>query len=142
MVGRWWARTFESLQDHRFRILWIGTSLSFVAFMMSWTARSVVAFDLAGTNKAVGIVSRGSGLSMLIVGPMGGVLGDRFSKRRLLLLGQSMVALVFLSIGVLILTDTITIVLLVVMTFAMGVAFFFTGPTRQAYVGELAPRWP
>lgn len=140
MVGRWWARTFESLQDHRFRILWIGTSLSFVAFMMSWTARSVVAFDLAGTNKAVGIVSLGSGLSMLIVGPMGGVLADRFSKRRLLLLGQSMVALVFLGIGVLILTDTITIVLLVVMTFAMGVAFSFTGPTRQAYVGELVPK--
>lgn len=140
MFRAWTRRTFESLALPDFRILWLGTSFAFIAFMMSWTTQSVVAFDLAGTNKAVGVVSLGSGLAMLVVGPFGGVLADRFSKRRLLLLGQSMVALTFLVIGLLILSDAITIALLVAATFVMGIAFSFTGPTRQAYVGELVPR--
>ncbi len=50
-----------------------------------------------------------------------------------------MVGLTFLAIGLLIVTDQITILLLVVITFVMGIAFSFTGPTRQAYVGELVP---
>ncbi len=140
MIGQWFGRTFDSLSNPQFRILWIGTSFAFVSFMMSFTAQSVVAFDLAGTNKAVGIVSVGSGLSMFLVGPFGGVLADRFSKRKLLLLGQTLVATTFLVIGLLVITNTVTIALLVAMTFIMGLAFSLTGPTRQAYVGELVPR--
>lgn len=140
MTSRWFQRTFESLRYPEFRVLWIGTSFAFVAFMMSGTVQSVVAFDLAGTNRAVGLVGLGNGIAMLVVGPMGGVLADRMQKRQLLLVGQSTVALVFLASGVLILAGLITIPLLVASTFAMGIAFSLTGPARQAYVGELVPR--
>ncbi len=140
MIDRWFRRTFESLASPQFRILWLGTSFAFISFMMSFTVQSVVAFELAGTNTAVGIVSLGSGLSMFLMGPFGGVLADRFSKRKLLLFGQSLVALTFLTIGLMIVTDVVTIALLVAATFVMGLAFSFTGPTRQAYVGELVPR--
>lgn len=140
MASGWFQRTFDSLRHTEFRVLWIGTSFAFLAFMMSATVQSVVAFDLAGTNRAVGLVGLGNGVAMLIVGPMGGVLADRMQKRRLLLIGQSTVALVFLTSGVLVLTELITIALLVACTFAMGIAFSLTGPARQAFVGELVPR--
>jgi MFS family permease len=140
VFGGWLKRTFDSLRYPEFRILWLGTSFAFLTFMMSSTVQNVVAFDLAGTNRAVGLVSLGNGLAMLAIGPMGGVLADRLQKRRLLLVGQSAIAVVFVVNGVLVLSDLITIPALVALTFALGVAFSLTGPTRQAYVGELVPR--
>jgi hypothetical protein len=39
--------------------------------------QSVVAFDLAGKSTAVGLVTLGSGVAMIFIGPLGGVLADR-----------------------------------------------------------------
>jgi len=117
----------------------LGSTIAMLTFMMSWTVQSVVAFELAGTNTAVGIVSLGSGASMLVLGPFGGVFADRTSKRRLLFTGQLLVGAVYVVLGVLVMTDRITILLLVAMTFIMGLCFSLIGPVRQAYVGEIAP---
>jgi MFS family permease len=140
MLARWYATTFEALQFRDYRVLWWGSTLATLAFMMTRTVQSVVAFDLAGNSTAVGIVALGSGLAMIFIGPLGGVLADRLSKRLVLLFGQSLVGLCFTTIGVLILTDQITIWMLVVLSFVMGLSFSFIGPTRQAYVGELVDR--
>lgn len=47
---------------------------------MSRKAQGIVAFDLEGTNLAVGIVATGQGISILVVAPFGGVIADRLSK--------------------------------------------------------------
>ena len=140
MFSRWYAATFEALTLTQFRILWAGSTFATLAFMMTRTVQSVVAFDLAGSSTAVGIVSLGSGIAMLFIGPLGGVFADRLSKRRVLLVGQTLVGCWFLIIGLLIVTDRLTLLLLVMLTFMMGKSFSFIGPTRQAYIGELVPR--
>jgi len=140
MLARWYATTFEALRVRDYRVLWWGSTLATLAFMMTRTVQSVVAFDLAGNSTAVGIVALGSGLAMIFIGPLGGVLADRLSKRLVLLFGQSLVALCFTAIGVLILTDVISLWMLVALSFVMGISFSFIGPTRQAYVGELVDR--
>ncbi|MBT5775658.1 MAG: MFS transporter [Dehalococcoidia bacterium] len=140
MLSRWYAATFEALTIPSFRILWGGSTFALLAFMMTRTVQSVVAFDLAGSSTAVGVVALGSGISMVFVGPIGGVFADRLSKRRVLLTGQSLIGFLFLVIGLLIVSDQLTIGLLVGLTFLMGLCFAFIGPTRQAYVGELVPR--
>jgi len=135
---RSWARTtFESLADPHFRILWIGTSLSFLAFSMSMIAQSVVAYEITGRNGDVGIVALGQGIAMLFISPFGGVVADRVPKRRLLLVGQALVAANFGLVGALILGDQISILILVISTFVMGVIFAFIAPARTAWLGEL-----
>ncbi len=140
MLARWYATTFEALRVRDYRVLWWGSTLATLAFMMTRTVQSVVAFDLAGNSTAVGIVALGSGLAMIFIGPLGGVLADRLSKRLVLLFGQSLVGICFTTIGVLIVTDVISLWMLVALSFVMGVSFSFIGPTRQAYVGELVDR--
>ena len=139
MFARWYTSTFEALHVRDFRILWMGSTLATLAFMMTRTVQTVVAFDLGGNSTTVGVVALGSGVSMLLIGPIGGVLADRLSKRQVLFLGQASVGLCFTAIGMLILVDLITIWLLVALSFVMGMSFAFIGPTRQAYVGELVP---
>ena len=140
MFARWYQTTFEALHVRDYRVLWWGSTLATLAFMMTRTVQSVVAFDLAGNSTAVGIVALGSGIAMIFIGPLGGVLADRLSKRLVLLVGQSMVGACFVTIGVLIFADVISLWMLVALSFAMGIAFSFIGPTRQAYVGELVER--
>lgn len=139
MIARWFEATFEALRERDFRILWTGTSLSFLAFNMSWIVQSVVAFNLTGRNTDVGLVWLGMGIANISMAPIGGVIADRVSKRRLLLTGQAAVAVTFLTVGVLILTGHITILFLVISTFVTGAAFAFIGPARQAWVGQLLP---
>ncbi len=136
-ASRWVGSTFGAFTIRDFRVLWIGTALAGVAFMMSATAQSVVAFDLTGNNRAVGLVMFGQGLAMLILAPFGGALADRLSKRLLLLICQSIIGLTMFTIGVLIATDHISVLYLAVGSFIMGMMFSFIGPTRQAYVGDL-----
>ncbi len=139
VLRAWFKRTFDSMSVPSYRILWWGTLAAFLSFNMSFTVQSVVAFDLEGTNSAVGLVQLGNGLAWFIVGPFGGVFADRASKRRLLFIAQGGIGIAFLVAGVLILTDQITIMFLVLVTFAQGMAFAFTGPARRAYVADVLP---
>ena len=88
LFQRWSASTFEALQIRGYRILWIGSTLAFVAFFMSTIAQSAVAFDLTGKNSDVGAVVFGQGLAMIVLAPFGGALADRLSKRMLLVVPQ------------------------------------------------------
>ena len=137
MVSGWFSTTFASLQYPHYRTLWIGTSLAFLAFMMSSIVQSIVAFDLTGKNGAVGMVALGQGLATIVISPFGGVIADRVSKRKLVLIGQTIIGLNFLVVGILVVTDAITILTLASSTFVMGAVFSFIGPARQAWIGEL-----
>lgn len=139
-TSRWVNSTFGALDIRNFRVLWIGTAFSFLAFMMSNTAQSVVAYGISGNNRAVGLVMFGQGIAMLILSPFGGALADRLSKRMLLLICQSVIGLTMLATGLLLATDTLTVLLLAAGSFVMGLMFSFLGPTRQAYIGDLVER--
>jgi MFS family permease len=140
MLSNWSSATFRALRNRHFRVLWIGTAFSFLAFNMSWIVQSVVAFDITGKNTSVGVVFTGMGIATLFVAPFGGVIADRVSKRRLLLLGQSAMGITFFVVGVLVLTDRITILWLFLSTLLMGLVFSFIAPARQAWVGEILPK--
>jgi MFS family permease len=51
--------------------------------------------------------------------------------------GQSIIAANFGLVGALILVDQISIAILVISTFVMGLVFSFIAPARQAWIGEL-----
>lgn len=133
----WVSTTFDSLSVPAYRTLWIGTVISFVAFMMSVTAQSFVAYDLTGNNRAVGSVMFGQGVAMLFLTPFGGAVADRVSKRFLLLICQTTIGATMFGIGMLIFTGNITVFFLAAGAFITGMMFSFLGPTRTAYIGEL-----
>ena len=75
-VLAWLKATFAALEVRDFRGLWFGGLASFVAFFMAMIVQSVVAFNIAGNNKAVGLVVFGQGFAMLALGPIGGAFAD------------------------------------------------------------------
>jgi predicted MFS family arabinose efflux permease len=106
---------------------------------MSTVVQSVVAFDLTGRNDAVGTVVFAQGLTMALLGPIGGAYADRLPKRRVVATGQLVAAAVFGALAVLDLGDRMHLAWLVVGSLVMGASFAFLGPARQALVVEYVP---
>lgn len=133
-----WARnTFAALDNRDFRILWTGSLLAFIAFFMSTVVNAVVAFDLSGNNSAVGFVVFAQGAAQLVLGPLGGAMADRLSKKAVILACQVTIMSAFVVLGVLVATDVIDVLYLALGSFLIGVAFSFLGPSRQAFTLEL-----
>lgn len=132
-----WPSTFDVLRLRNYRIIWFGTILAFMAFNMSSPAQGVVAYDLTGSNRAVGFVQFGQGIAMVLLNPITGALVDRLPKRHLILIAQSVIGLTMLTIGILVLTDSIQIVFLAMGSFVIGCMFAFNGPTRTSLIRDI-----
>lgn len=137
VLTRWAQSTFFALENRNFRLLFFGTLFAQLTFGMKNVVQGIVAFDLTGQNSSVGLVALGTGVTMVTLGPIGGALGDRLSKRKLLIISQFTIGIIYTIVGILIVTGHITIWLLVLSTLFLGSAFAIMGPTRQAWIGEL-----
>ena len=139
MIG-YFARTFYSLENAQYRMLWTGTLFSFLGMQMQVIARGYLAFDLTGRNTALGAVMLAFGVPSLVFTLWGGVLADRLPKRRTLLITQSVVGLNAGWIALMIAFGLIEFWMLVAASFVQGVGFAFLGPARQAFIGNLVGR--
>ena len=128
---------FGALQNRAFMLLWLGSLCSFIAFFTSNVVQQVVAFELTGENTSVGLVVFGRGLAQLVLGPVGGALADRISKRTILIVCQSVTAVVFFALALLMWSGWMEVIHLVVGGFLVGVTFAFLGPSRSAYVVDI-----
>ncbi|HIE82502.1 MAG TPA: MFS transporter, partial [Dehalococcoidia bacterium] len=131
--------SFEALANTNFRLLWISSLSSMTSFFMYVVIQSIVAFELTGQNSAVGLVMIGQGLAMTFLGPIGGAIADRVSKKRINLISQSIMTYVFLANGTLLLFDVLELWHLIVNSFVLGVASSFMMPARQGWVVEIVP---
>ncbi len=130
-------RAASALANPQFRLLFLGNVTTMLGFGMMQVVQGVLSFDLTGRNSSVGLVSMGWGIPMLLLGPIGGALSDRHSKRMLLMFGQACVGTIFFTIGLLFVFDVLNIWILFGMTTLMGVTFAMLMPARQAWVGDL-----
>lgn len=133
------GQTFEAFGVGLFRLHWLLTVMAFMSFSMNFTVLPIVAFDLGGTNSSVALAMAGNGIAWFFIGPFAGALTDRLSKRRLIVLAQTAIAINYALIGFLILIGRIEVIWLTVSTLFLGACFAFTGPSRRAYVADIVP---
>ena len=129
--------SFAALAIRNYAILWVGSLGTFTAFFMSTVVQAIVAFELTEKNSAVGLVLLGQGIAMVVLGPFGGAVADRASKRLVAAIGAAGITAVFLVIGTLLAADRIELYHLALGSFVIGTMFAFMGPARQAWVVDL-----
>ena len=136
-VFGWMSRTFESLSDRNFRILWFGMMLSMGGFQMQMIARGILVYDITQDASITAIVSMGFAPSLLVVSLFGGVLGDRMERRSIIQIAQFMNALSAGVVAALIITGTIEWWHLFIVSIAQGAMFAIQMPARQAAIPTL-----
>jgi len=135
-----WKKPFTALEERDFRNLWVGMLPGTLAMQMGMVAVGYTAYEISGSAAAVGIVSLGSGIPMLTLGLFGGVVADRFPKRQVLILTQSLIGVAALINAVLVISGVVQIWHLMLVSALQGAGFAFNMPSRQAFVGQLVSR--
>lgn len=133
-------RRFESLAVRDYRRLWWGGVFVFLAMQTQQIARSWLAFELTGTNAALGGVLIGFGVAGLIAIPTGGVLADRVNKRTILVSTQLINTVVAIAIAVAIETGELRYWMLVAASVIGGSTISVLAPARMAMTAELIDR--
>jgi MFS family permease len=90
-----------------------------------------------GSGTALGVTTGLQFLPLLLFGLYGGVLADRFPKRRILMITQAVMGALALVLGVLALTGTAQVWQVYALAFALGVATVVDNPTRQTFAVEM-----
>ena len=139
-VGRAVTRTFGSLRVRNYRLFLTGQAVSMSGTWMQTIAVGWLVLQLTGSGTAVGITLGLQFLPMLLFGMWGGVLADRFDKRRLLMVTQSILSLSAFSLWIFVATGTVSVGLIYSLTFIQGLATVVDNPTRQSFVLEMVGR--
>src|SRR3972149_9598135 len=87
------ARIFSSLKVPNYRLYFVGQVVSLSGTWMQGVAQAWLVLDLTGSGTALGLVSSLQFLPVLLFGPLGGGIADRFDKRRILYAPQISAAL-------------------------------------------------
>jgi len=128
-----------ALRHRRYRLLWLGLMVSIAGTQMQSAAILWHVNELSGLPIALGMVGLVRILPVLIFSLMAGVAADFFNRRRVLLLTQSCLALLALSLGVLTDRGLDRLWVVYAITAASAAVASFDLPARQALVPNLVP---
>ncbi len=130
-------RTFRSLRIFNFRLFFFGQVVSMSGTWMQTLAQNWLVLQLTGSGIALGITVGLQFGPVLVLGPWAGVLADRVDKRRLLLITQTVAALLALVLGALAATDVVTMWMIWVIAGLNGAVLALDLPSRQSFVYEI-----
>lgn len=130
---------FVSLRTRNYRLFAIGQFFSSTGLWVQRIAQDWLVLTLTGSATAVGVTTALQFLPSVLFGLLGGLLADRHSKRHLLLVTQTVAALLSALLAVLALTGVVETWHVFAIAFALGTAAALEIPTRHSFVNELVP---
>jgi MFS family permease len=128
---------FGSLRIRNYRLFCIGQLFSNTGQWTQRVAQDWLVLTITGNATDVGITVALQFLPSLFFGLPGGVIADRYPKRRILQVTQSGMALMACLLAGLTLTHTVRAWHIFLIAFLLGSFSAVDSPTRQSFVNEL-----
>jgi MFS family permease len=132
-----WKQTFASLSVRNFRIFALSNIIAMTAVWMQRIAQDWLVLELSGSVTAVGITVALQFAPLLVFGLIGGVIADRYPKRSLLMICQTVSVLTSATLAALVLTGTVEVWHIYASALLLGFVTVIDNPARQAFVGEM-----
>jgi MFS family permease len=130
-------RSFNSLEVPNYRRYFAGQLISLSGTWMQTVAAIWLVLSLTGSGVAVGLTTALQFLPMLLIGAWGGLLADRMSKRRLLMITQMLMAVPAIGLFAVTATGVVAPWMVYLAVFTMGSVNAVDNPTRQSFVIEM-----
>ncbi len=131
------ANTFESLKSRNAKLFFFGLLVSNIGTWMQFTASSLLIYRLTGKATDLGLNVMFQFLPMLFLGAWAGAIADRHNRRRITLYTQSGLAMQAILLGVLDLTNNVSLPVVYILSLVLGVVNAFDNPARRGLVTEL-----
>jgi MFS family permease len=134
------ARTFGSLQTRNYRLFFFGQLVSYVGEWMQIMAEAWLLLELTDNGAAVGGAFAFRFAPVLLFGLWGGVAADRYDRRTILTITQSLSGLLAIALWLLVLTDAAEVWSVYAIAFGLGLVTVVDHPAHNAFVEELVGR--
>jgi MFS family permease len=139
-----WARrlpvALQSLQHRNYRLLWIGTIISNSGDWMDQIALNWLVYQLSGSAVQLAILNLARLAPIFLFTLVGGVVADRWERRKLLFATQFVAMVLAVVLATLTITGLVEIWMVIVIAVGRGIVLSFNQPARQSLISDLVPR--
>lgn len=129
--------TFVAMRHRNFQLYFGGQLISNIGTWMQIIAQGWVVYQIGHSELTLGWVAFASAIPILVISPWGGVIVDRVSRRKLLMMTQSGAMLLAFILAALAFANIVQEWHVIVLAALLGVVNAFDAPARQAFVPEM-----
>ncbi|MBI4100422.1 MFS transporter [Candidatus Microgenomates bacterium] len=130
-------KVFPALKSRNYQLYFSGQLISLVGTWLQIVAQSWLVLKLTNSAFLIGLTAAIATSPTLLFSLFGGVLVDRFSKRKILLLTQASSMILAFILGTLTLLNVITVWEIALLAFLLGIVNAIDAPARQSFVIEM-----
>lgn len=131
---------FDSLRIRNYRFFFIGQIVSWTGTWVQWIAQGWLVLRITDSGLGLGLVTAFQWLPVLLFGVWGGVIADRFNKRRLLIFTNGAAGMLSLILGLMTLAGAASLPIVLLVALALGLVTALDNPTRQTFTLEMVGR--
>lgn len=133
-------RPLATLRHRNFRLFWTGQLISVTGTWMHQAAQGWLVFKLTDSPFFLGLAGMAASAPILLFTLAGGVLADRYSKKNIMLLSNTVIMFLALVLAVLVAAGVVNVWHVLMLTFLIGSMNAFEIPSRQSFIIELVGR--
>jgi len=126
--------------DKKIYLLWFGQTISWTGSGMSFFAIGVWVYETTGRASALSTILFTVAIVGVVTGPFGGVLADRFPRKRLIIIFDLTIAVLMCIVGYLALNNILTLTLLIPFALAFGIFEIAHWTTWSAFLGDVVKK--
>lgn len=131
------GRTFSSLRHRNFRLYFIGQMVSNTGNWLTNVAMTLLVLKITGSGLRVGVLAACQYGPLMVLSPYAGAIADRFSKRRSLIVTQTLEMAQSIGLAILAFLPHPPLAALYVLALAGGAFLAFDNPLRRSFVTEM-----
>ena len=130
-------RVFKAFEYRDFRVMWIGACTSTIGTWMQIVAQAWLVYELSHSPFLLGLDTFLNGIPIFLFSLFGGVLADRFERRKMLLASQWVQMASAFILTALVLLHLVQVWHILMLSFLSGFAQSFGGPAYSALIPTL-----
>ena len=132
--------TFDAFHSRNYRFLWLATAIFSSGFWLQQVVVGWLAYEITGspllTSMALGL----DALPILVGAPFGGLISDKFNKKKLLSIMYSYQAVLMIGYSVVIAMGYANIWNLFIFIFLVGISWIINDPARMSLLAVIIPK--
>lgn len=131
---------FPALQYRNYRLYFMGQLVSFTGSWLHGVAYGWLIFELTKSPFWLGVDAAIGSLPVLLLSLIGGSLVDRYNRKKILQVTQFSSLIIAVTLGILVVTQLISLPLILLLTFLSGVANAIDNPASNAFVVDIVKK--
>lgn len=128
---------FRAFQNRNYALFFTGQSISQIGTWMQRTAVSWLVYSLTHSAFMLGVAVFSQQIPSFLFSLTGGVVADRYDRRKILLITQTLSMLQAVLLAALVLTDHYSIAVVLALSVVLGIVNAFDTPARQPMVHDM-----